>query len=1012
MKKMLITNTFRSIKNTFSRFAAIFAIIALGSGFYAGIKAAGPDMKASAWDNYNKSKLGDVHILSTLGIEEKDVAAIEENEYTEYAEAAYSSELFINSAKLEKKIVKVYSYNENSRFNHLEIQEGRLPENENECVVDYNFTSSETPMIGDKIWFAADSDTEIEDVLKKTEYTVVGLVRSPMYISFERGTASIGDGVMNGYVYLPEENFSYDVYTDMYVKVKDSEQYDPFKSEYDELIDKAMDSYEETAEIRVDARVQEITDEAYEEINDAKSEIEDGKKEIADAEKEIKDARSEIAEAKEKLTDAEIEYHDGERAVETLKSKSAYIYEIIDKYSDSGTQENVDEEIIILNQSDFFAVDETLVQLLTGYILMPAAFDNGTKAMSKQGLEIYSEELVKNADELEKELVTARQEIDDGYAEIADAENEIADAEKDIAEAEIEIADGEKEIADAEADLAEIVDNAEWYVFNREDYYPSYGNYGEDCDRIDAIASVFPLFFILIAALVCWTTMTRMVEEQRIQIGTLKALGYSRFDIMSQDIAYAVAASVPGSIFGLIVGFKLLPTVIYTCYKSMYAFDGIETPFLWNYGIGCTIVACLCTGLSSLYSCRKELRTRPAQLMRAKPPKNGKRIFMERIGFIWNKLKFSHKVTFRNLFRYKSRVMMTIVGIGGCTALLLTAFGLRNAIASIVDRQFGGIFLYDAITAVDEDEADYEAIISAAEATGDVNESMCALQKVSDVYGMDDKKMEVYLVVPEQPEEIGRYIDFREVKSGEKLELTDDGVLINEKLAKLIGVKKGDSIYFNKGSKLKVAGIFENYTYNYVYMTTELYKEAGFDNEALSNIIYMNMTDVSKENELSQVLVERDDVLAVSYSSSGGDKFRDLINSLTAIVVVVIGAAGALAFVVMFNLANININERVHELATIKVLGFYDGEVASYIYRENTISAILGMVVGLFAGIFLEAFVIQAAEVDIVMFAHDIPLHCFAAAAGMTILFTVIVNIFLFFRLKKIDMAASLKAIE
>lgn len=1012
MKKTLYLNTFRSIKNTFSRFAAIFAIIALGTGFFAGIKSACPDMKAGAWDNFNELNLSDIHILSTLGIEDDDVEAIRNNSFTDIAEPGYTSELFADSSVFEKKIVKVYSYNSENKINIPELREGRLPEKSDECVVDYNFSSSATPAIGDKIYLEADSESDINDILNRTEYTVVGYVRSPIYVSGDRGTASIGDGVMNGYVLVPEENFTLDVYTDLYVKLVNSENIDPFKDEYAQLVDSAAEAYELAASDRIEIRVKEISDEAYEEINEAKAEIADAKKEISDGEKEIADALAELDDAKVKLADGEIEYNDGKRAAETLKVKSEAIDGMIEKYKDSGTQEDVDEEIRLLNQSDFFAVDETLEQLLMGYILTPAAYDSGTKAMSKIGLETYSDELLKSAEDIEKELVTARQELDDGYAEIEQAEAEIADAREDIAEAKIEIEDGEKEVADAEQELADIINDAEWYIFSRDDYYPSYANYGEDTERIDAIAKVFPVFFILIAALVCWTTMTRMVEEQRIQIGTLKALGYSRGDIMSQYILYAVAASIPGSLVGLAIGFKLLPYVIFTCYQSMYAFESIAYPFRWDYAVGCIIAACLCTGVSSVYSCRKELMTRPAQLMRAKPPKNGKRIFLERVGFIWNKLKFTHKVTCRNIFRYKSRVIMTVVGIGGCTALLVAAFGLRNSISSIVDRQFGGIFTYDAITAVDEDTADYDEIIRIASETGGVNETMLAYQKVADVYSAPDTSVEVYLVVPEEYEKISSFIKLQDRKSKGQITLSGEGVVINEKLASLLGVQTGDSIYFNRDHELKITGITENYTYNYVYMISEVYETAGFDGVLKNNIIYMNMNDVSEKQTMSEALVALDDVMAVNYASDGGNKFRDLVTSLTAIVIVAIGAAGALAFVVMFNLANININERVHELATIKVLGFYDGEVAAYVYRENTISSLFGVAFGLVLGIFFEKFVVNAAEVDIVMFAPDIPAHCFVLSAGMTMLFTIIVNIFLYFRLKKIDMAASLKAIE
>ncbi len=1196
-------------------------------------------MKKAAWKYYNQQNLDDVHIMSTLGLTGKDVEEIGNIYHSEITEAGYTADLYINSesGRINRKIAKVYSYNPQNKINLPDLREGRFPENASECVVDYSFHSSETPEIGEKITFEASAGDELSDTLNRAEYTVVGYVQMPMYIAFERGTTSVGNGVINGFVLVPEENFSMEVYTDVYISAEQADELDPFGEDYENLIDEAISAYESLGEVRIENRVSEVTDEAYEEINDAKAEIadaereledgrkeladaekkaEDGKREIADGEKELEDGRKELADAeaeledgrkeiadaeaeldngrkeiadaeaefakgrekladgekelengrkkladaeaelekgrkeaaagekeledgRKKLADAEAElengrkeyekgqsdYNEGVTAREGLDSAAEQLDNIIAAY-ETGT---ADEAVVLqtadaFEQSGLFAGDETFVQLLTGYMTISAEHDDGTKAASRSGLEQYAaglreklaetdaalssaeaelkaakEELDKGEAELEKarlelsdnekklsdakkeiadgekeffnakkefaenekkiadaeqeladreqeladakkeladgerELADAKQELADGEKEVADAEREladgereladakqeladgekeIADAKKDIADAEIEIADAEVEITEAEKDIAEAVKDAKWYVFSRNDYYPYFSHYGEDCDRVDAIAAVFPVFFILVAALVCWTTMSRMVEEQRIQIGTLKALGYGKFSIMSQYILYALAASIPGSLIGLLIGFKVIPAVIFVCYQSMYAQPSIDTPFIWSYAIGCTAVACLCTAVSSLYSCRKELDSRPAQLMRAKPPKNGKRIFMERIKFIWNRLKFTHKVTFRNIFRYKSRVLMTVIGVGGCTALLLTGFGLRYSIISIVDRQFVDIFKYDALIAVDEDKADFDEITADAFGTGVVSESMNAMQKVCDIYNSSGDSAEVYLVVPEDTEMLKKFVGLHERISKKELEIEEDGIVINEKLSRILSVKEGDEVYFNDGYGVKVTSVAENYTFNYVYMSASAYEKAGFENGVRNNIIYVNMNDITAEDELSGAIVNREDVLAVTYSAGGGDSFRDLVSSLSLIVVVIIVSAGALAFAVMFNLANINVNERIHELATIKVLGFYDGEVASYIYRENTISALLGMLAGLVMGIFLEAFVIKTAEVDAVMFAPDIPAYCFLAAAGMTILFTVVVNVFLYFRLKKIDMAASLKAIE
>lgn len=1056
MNKTILLSTFRCIKSTFSRFIAIFAIIAIGCGFFAGIKAAGPDMKLSAWDYYNKQKLADVHLMSTLGFEDEELDAIKANEKTDVAEAGYTYDLMLVGSDKSERIVKAYSYNTSATLNELTLIDGRMPEKADECVVDYKFYSAVKPEIGEKISFRTGDDTDIADVLNRTEYTVVGYVQSPIYIAFERGMASIGNGTINGYVYLLEENFTLEVYTDIYVTVKGASDIDPFKSEYDDIIENSIDGYEALGVTEVSRRVKKITDEAYEDINEAKADIEDGKKEISDNEqkledakkeieeneqkltdgkKEIADAEVDIAEAKDKLADGENEYNDGLQSVDHLNAVVSKINYVIDEYATDAAEsaDVIDELFGELNKSDIWEMDDTLRQLLTGYIMVPAAYDDGTKAMSKQGLEQYTAEINKNISQIETslsaariELDNAKQEIADGEAKIEDTKKEIADAEKEIAEAKQEIADGEAEIADAkqdiadgekdiaeaEKDVAEATEDAEWYVFSRADYNPKYSSFADDSERIDAVAKVFPVFFILVAALVCWTTMTRMVEEQRIQIGTLKALGYGQFTIMFQYIIYAIMASVPGAFAGMALGLNLLPKIIFDCYRTMYAQPYLLMPFRWDYAIGCVIVSCLCTGLSSLYACRKELVSKPAQLMRPKPPKNGKRIFLERITFFWSRLKFVHKVTCRNLFRYKSRVIMTVVGIAGCTALLVAGSGLKYAISSVVDRQYGNVFIYDAIVAVDDEKDSADEIQTAAKDTGYVADIMPAMQKTCDIYTEDDKSEEIYLVVPNNDTEIDKYILMHERKSGESLDLTDDGIIINEKLGKLLGVSVGDELYINKGHKLKITGIMENYTFNYVYMTAKCYQNAGFDDEIKNNIFYLNLSDGADKEVLSSKLVQRDDVLAVSYSSDGGTSFRKLSDSLSMIVVAIIVSAGALAFVVLFNLANINVNERVHELATIKVLGFFDGEVAAYIYRENTISALLGMLVGLGLGVGLEKYVIMEAEVDVVMFAPEIPFYCFLFSAALTLLFALIVNICLYFRLKKIDMATSLKAIE
>lgn len=1056
MKKKLILNTLRSVKNTKSRFLAIMAIIAIGCGFFAGVKSAAPDMKLSSADYLEKQGLADVHLMSELGFDSEDVKAVSDRGIGSEIYAGYSADLTVSGGDLNGKIVKAYSYNSNSRINMPYITEGRLPENPSEIVADERFFSAATPKIGDKIVLAAGKDDNISDVLSRTEFTVVGKGRLPVYVAHDRGSASFGNGVINGWLLIPEENFSYEVYTDIYIKLMSAEGVNPYTEEYETAVETAVDSLKDFGETQIEHRKSVVLDEAYEEINDAKAEVADGEKEIADnekkiadAEKEIADGEAEIAENEQKISDAEkeiadgreelangeAEYRDGEKAVDALNAATSWINGIISDYVESAaTEVEISGKFREFPDGDILTLDDNLRQLVTGYMSIPAAYDDGTKAACRQGLEQYSTGLATQAREtegtlaqsriqldnaaaeLEKwetEIAEGKEEIKKAKAEIADHKQEIIDGKKEISDGKADIAEAKEEIADAEREAHEAVDDAEWYVFDR-DFNPYYSHFAEDCDRVDAIAAVFPIFFILVAALVCSTTMTRMVEEQRTQIGTLKALGYSRFTIISQYILYAIAASVPGGFVGLLLGFNTLPRVIYVCYQSMYSQPYLLSEFKWDYAAGCIVAACLCTGLSALYASRQELVSVPAQLMRPKPPKDGKRILLENIGFIWNRMKFTAKVTFRNLFRYKARLLMTVIGIAGCTALLLTGFGLKESISAIVDRQYGEVFRYDALAALDDGSEDAEngfaAVLEDCDKSGTVTEKMLVMQNTADISNAAGSTYEAYIMVPQKPENFRSFIDLHTRKGKTSIELSD-GVVLGEKLAKFLGVTAGDNVYFSADKPIKVTAVCENYTFNYAFMSPEVYEKTGLD-ELKNNILLVNLTDISQEDAFSEALVKNDSVLAVTFSSGGGDKFRDLVDSLALIVLAIIVSAGALAFVVLFNLSNINVNERIRELATIKVLGFFDGEVAAYIYRENVLSTLMGTGAGLVLGIFLEKFVVKTAEVDAVMFAPGIPAYCFLAAAAITLFFAFLVNLTLYFRLKKIDMATSLKAIE
>lgn len=1165
-RNQILKESLRSIWQTRTRFLSLMTIVALGCGFFAGLKASSPDMKLTADNYYEESRLMDLHLMSTFGLNEDDIEAIRSVEGIRGFEAGYSADLLLKTDGPSETVVKVYSLPESrdesdeNYLNRPQLLEGRYPENDGECVIEKNFNngfeSTDPVGIGDTITLLpGEEDDDLSDTLARSEYTVVGVVQSPLYIGFNRGHSTIGDGEVDAYLMVPASNFTLDVYTDAYLTLEGTEGLSAFSQEYEDVVSSMTDDFEAVAAERGEARYLEIYEEAQAEIDDAKQELADAEQErdeklaeaeqeLADAEQELADGRQQyedglaeyneqirkaeetLADGEQQLADAENAYEEGlaeyqsgkaeyeanlpdaQQQLEDYRTQLAELQEqvgpaieqldsartllegvlgIVDGYAENfvpSLMELPDEQQQVIAAADSllailpegtFSANTSLTKLLTDYVsgsfsekarlqkqiititdAVSAALDaqeeqlaeprqaieqlttgieEGEKQLTetKEKLDAAQKELEETRvlldekdqelsdgwKELAKQKKEGREELDQALAELEEGEQEFADGkaeyEQEKADSAEKIADAKQEIADAEQELADLKEPT-WYVWNR-DNNPDYSSYGEDTEKVDAVSAVFPVFFILVAALVCLTTMTRMVEEQRTQIGTLKALGYDRKTIMAKYIGYAAAASVTGSLIGLGIGFKLFPYIIINAYRIMYELPDPVAPIRWGLGAGCMAVALLCMCLTTFAACTKQTAEVPSQLMRPKAPKNGKRVLLERVGFIWKRLNFSQKVTVRNLFRYKRRVLMTIVGISGCTALMLTGFGLRYAIMSIGEKQYENVFVYDTTVSLDDkltetELADYAERAAALES---VQELMPSASRSIDVQN-GKKVLSITLMVPKSPEELPKYIDLHERVSGEKLSLQDDGVIINEKLSRLLDAEQGDSITLvNPNGRLipvTVLGVSENYALNYVYMTPSLYEQEFREKPVYSSLL-LNYRDGTNEEVLSEELLDLGDgILAVTHTSGISGAFEDMLGSLNSIVWVIIVSAGLLAFVVLYNLANINVNERMRELATIKVLGFYDQEVTNYITRENNISSLLGMLIGLVLGIWLERFVIRTAEVDMVMFAPDIAWYCFVFAALLTFLFTMIVNAVLHFQLKKIDMVESLKSVE
>ena len=621
------------------------------------------------------------------------------------------------------------------------------------------------------------------------------------------------------------------------------------------------------------------------------------------------------------------------------------------------------------------------------------------------------------------QLASGEQELADGRSEYEqaakEAEEQITDGQEKITDGEKQLTDARQKIADAKAEIKKI-ENPKWYVQTREDALTEYQGYGDNADRMRSIGKVFPVLFFLVAALISLTTMTRMVEEQRVQIGTMKALGYGKAAIAGKYIGYALIATLGGSIFGVLAGEKILPFIIIYAYMILYKhLPAILVPYHMSYALQASGIAVACTLIATIASCYKELAAEPAELMRPAAPKQGKRILLERIGIIWKHLNFTWKSTVRNLIRYKKRFFMTIFGIGGCMALMVVGFGLKDCIYEIVSLQYEKVQFYDAATYMSDDisEENRQQLHDYLDQNADIKETIEARMQKTDVKSASGKKT-LYLMVPSDNEKIEDFLSFHSrTNKDEVYSLKKDEVILTEKIASLLNVKVGDELTIedeDRGDQtVTVGAICENYMSHYLYLSPEKYEEL-YGVPAEYNTIIYSVKD-GKDDQIEKIgtkLLSMDGVLNVSYTSSIEGRLDDMLRSLNLVIVVLIVSAGMLAFVVLYNLNNINITERQRELATLKVLGFYDGEVASYVYRENILLTIIGSVVGMVLGNLLHRYIILTVEVEEAMFGRQIHWQSYLYSFLFTVAFSLFVNWVMFYKLKKIDMVESLKSVE
>ena len=1209
MKKNVLRKDFIiEIKKTMGRFVSIFFIVALGVAFYSGIRASEPSMRFTADQYFDDSKLMDLKVMGTMGLTKADIKAIGKVSGIEAVEGGYSKDVLCPVGDNEK-VVHMLSMEKN--FNQVSVVEGKLPEKAGECLVDEDFLSYTDLKVGDTVTFHSGDGEALTDSLVTDTYKIVGIGNSPLYISFGRGSSTIGTGEISGFVVVDKASFDMDVYTEAYVKVSGAEEKTAFTDEYNNLSDAAKEAVSAIEEERCAVRKQEIVDEANEkladsektvneksqELEDAKKELEsgkskaaeelekakqqitDGEAELADAKQQIADGETQLADAKAQLNDkqaqldsAEAQYESGKAQLDQkeqeladaeqvyLSNYSKYMpiitagkeqitaeksqiadgkkrldeglaplnrlkdelagiedeisqcdseiaglktqldgmdSEVYQKYVNIPKENrNKEEQAYVekwenlntklagmqerktqlentkqekLNQAGF-ATEADLEAQITSLTKQKADLDAKEKALlqQEQTLAAQEEELLSAGRQItdgKSQIAAARSQLDstksqitDGKAQIlsawallnekedtlnaskaqlASGEQELADgrseyeqaakeAEEQITDGQAKITDGEKQLTDAKQQIADAkaeikkIENPKWYVQTREDALTEYQGYGDNADRMRSIGKVFPVLFFLVAALISLTTMTRMVEEQRVQIGTMKALGYGKAAIAGKYIGYALIATLGGSIFGVLAGEKILPFIIIYAYMILYKhLPAILVPYHMSYALQASGIAVACTLIATIASCYKELAAEPAELMRPAAPKQGKRILLERIGIIWKHLNFTWKSTVRNLIRYKKRFFMTIFGIGGCMALMVVGFGLKDCIYEIVSLQYEKVQFYDAATYMSDDisEENRQQLHDYLDQNADIKETIEARMQKTDVKSASGKKT-LYLMVPSDNEKIEDFLSFHSrTNKDEVYSLKKDEVILTEKMASLLNVKVGDELTIedeDRGDQtVTVGAICENYMSHYLYLSPEKYEEL-YGVPAEYNTIIYSVKD-GKDDQIEKIgtkLLSMDGVLNVSYTSSIEGRLDDMLRSLNLVIVVLIVSAGMLAFVVLYNLNNINITERQRELATLKVLGFYDGEVASYVYRENILLTIIGSVVGMVLGNLLHRYIILTVEVEEAMFGRQIHWQSYLYSFLFTVAFSLFVNWVMFYKLKKIDMVESLKSVE
>ncbi len=985
--KLLLKNTFKKIWKSIGRFLSIMFIITLGISVFLGLRESTSGMLYTADNYYDENNLMDFKIISTLGLTSGDVKALENLDNIDKVIPSYSLDVISIGES-----VRIHAL-END-VNNVSLIKGRMPISNNECVADYYKYN-----IGDEITFKKKS---ISDFISISKCKVVGTVKSALYVRDEKGISNIGNGKLISFVFVNKEVFVSEYYTEIYIIGEHTKRAKSYYDDYSEKISMIQTELEKLKPIRETIRYEEILKKANDEIMKVKKELNN---KIDEATEKLESSKKKLDESKEKLEDSK------NNTIKKFNSNYKKLNDsknlIINNLSDLG-----------INVSDLSNYISNLKSNIDNLKIELSSLDlesDEYKNLSNQikALEGNYKNLIEMQESL-REINNNLKTLDDNYALF---QEQISTSEKEINSGYGSYYNGLEELKKEENKANDKINEAKeelktiekptWYLLDRSDN-SGYANYKEEVIKVEAIAKVFPIFFIIVAVLMILNTLTRLIEEERTEIGILQSNGFSKSGIIFSYLVYVFLAGIIGIMSGLTIGYTLFPRVIYGVFLSRYYVPKLITvvsPLPFSLVITITL---LIMAVVTIVACEKELKEVPATLLRPKAPKSGKKIIFENSKFLWSKLNFMWKATIRNLFRYKKRIVMTIIGVAGCTALLLAGLGINDSIKNIAKMQYSEIVKYDSMFILDKEVKTLSKdLLSVFNENGIVNPLL--INENAYTFSYQNKIGDVYLVVPSDIIAFNNYLNLKSTISDKQVSIKDNGAIITQQMAEYLNVTAGDMISIRNSDKelymLYVSDVVENYVSHYIYISSDYYKEVFEEGVSYNSIIADGKIN-------GKVSLTDYNILMVNYTSDILNTFSGFISGLNKIIIMVVICACLLALVVLYNLTIINVSERTREIATFKVLGFNDKEISTYVYRETVILTFIGIILGLFLGIYFHKFIISTAETDNIMFLKTIKWLSFVLSAVITIVFSFIVQLIIERTLRKIDMIDSLKSAE